>query len=75
MSELYHRLPNLIFLTFEIKCTYLHLTVSLIPVCFVVIMFRFDHYTLKYDRYIVVLTKRAGNENLKVNNATENFLP
>ena len=38
-------------------------------------MFRFDQYTLKYDRYIVVLTKRAANENLTVNNATENFLP
>ena len=29
----------------------------------------------RYDRYIVVLMKRAGNENLKVNNANENFLP
>ena len=38
-------------------------------------MFRFDKYTFKYDRYIVVLTKRAANEDLKVNNANENFLP
>ena len=38
-------------------------------------MVSFDQQTFEYDRCIVVLTKRAANKNLKVNNADENFLP
>ena len=37
-------------------------------------MFRFDQYTFKYDRYIVVLTKRAANENLKVMQMKTSYL-
>ena len=58
------------FLTFEIKCTYVHLTVSSLSI----ITLLSNLHMFSYDRYIVVLTKRAA-KNLKVNNANENFLP
>ena len=37
-------------------------------------MFRFDQQTFKYGRYIVVLTKRAANENLKVMQMKTSYL-